>query len=181
MKMYIANCTLQDHDFIYRLPESRGNRTQRVLAGQQIQISGDNLSQADVDAIVKQHHIYGLTRVSEIDRKKKFVGLAYDIDQKIALNRIRYALDHNQDVLKERGKQQRLEAAVASHDAIQGNNPALKSLDVSIEEQETKSNPDPTLSETITVAKDAPEGDSGVTSGREAQRARNDKSGKRGR
>jgi len=145
MKMYIANCTPQVQDFHYRLPENAKLLKQTIPLGQQIQIPGD-LTQFDIDAIIEQHSRYGMVRVGEIDRTKAFIGVCYDIDRKVDMDRVRNAIEHNYEVLEERGKIIRQEAAVAVNNSIEEQTGGgLNALEARIEEV----GKDATMDETI--------------------------------
>ena len=159
MKMYVANCTQQVQNFIYRLPETAGTRQQEIGIGSQIQISGD-LNQKQIDAIVAQHSIYGMIRADEVDRTRAFVGICYAVDRKVDVDSIRRAAIHNQDVLQERGKQLRAEAAIAAHNKINEEDPGnpLKQLDVQITE-EAKDGKEPEVNEGVTVVPNGTERD----------------------
>lgn len=153
--MYVANCTRQIQDFMYRLPEQTKVMKQIIDIGGQIRIPGD-LSTPDVEAIVEQHAIYGMVRVDEIDRTKPFVGVCYSLDKPVSVDKIRIALQHNQDVLVERGRKIREETAVSINNAMEDQTNALESLEVSIEEIE-KDGKDTQVNEKIRVDKTAPE------------------------
>lgn len=158
MKMYVANCTNQVQQFVYRVPEIPAPRTQTIGIGRQVLLSGD-LSQRDIDAIIAQHAKYGFKSVSEVeqrqvDRERSFVGLVYS-DKPISVEKVRRALLQNQDVLVARGKENRTAAAVAASDAInqQNNSPlALKALDLSVEEVKDRNNPGAAFAEGVRVS-----------------------------
>lgn len=169
--MYVANCTNQAQDFIYRLPEVPAPRVQRIEIGRQILISGD-LSQKDVEAVVSHHARYGLIKVSEIDRTRPFVGLCWD-EKPISVERVKRLWLHNQGVLTQRGKDQRQAAAVAANNAVEEQTPgALKSLELMVEEVPTEKTPDPEFAEGIRVTSD-PEETGGKGSARGRGKSRN--------
>jgi hypothetical protein len=149
--MYIANCTQQVQDFIYRLPETPGPRSQRIDIGSQVQISGD-LSTPDIDAIVRQHATYGLVSVDEVDRTKPFVGLCYSVDKPVPVAKIKSAIAHNYDVMVERGKELRKEAAVATESSLVERGAGPAALEMSVVE-ETKDGSDPTFNEGLRVTR----------------------------
>ena len=113
MKLYIANGTTQDHDFVYRLQGGPGARVQRIPVGQQIALAGD-LDPNQIDQIISQHSKYGLVPAEKIDQTRPFAGLCYAVDKPVAATKIETLIRHNKDVLVERGKQIRQELAVAS-------------------------------------------------------------------
>lgn len=143
MKLYIANVTAQVQDFIYRVPETTSNRSQRIDIYSQQMLSGD-LSASEIAAIVKQHAVYGLIPVDEIDRTKPFIGLCYSVDKPVAIEKIRRAIVHNKGVLEERGRDLRKEAAVVVNNHIEqqfedprsgGAAAALRAVELSVQEE----------------------------------------------
>ena len=116
MKLYVANCTQQVQDFVYRTVEMPSARTQRIEIGGQVRLSGD-FSTPQVDSIIDQHRKYGLVRVDEIDRTKPFIGVCVSIDKPVDVEKIKVALQHNVAVLEERGREIREHAAVAVNNA----------------------------------------------------------------
>lgn len=161
-KLYVANCTQQNQDFVYRVPDAVNSvRRQPIPIGGQILISGD-LDEAAVNYIVSQHARYGLVRVDEIDRTKPFIGMCYDVDRPIPAKRIMIALEHNQDVLVGLGKKIREESAVALNNLVENNlqNSGLPgnvtNVEISAVEQETARNPSPSFAEGVRVRRDAP-------------------------
>jgi hypothetical protein len=117
-KLYIANATKQNFDFIFWVSEVPQPRRQKIPAGGQIMVYQDNMTLEQINSIVKQHERYGLTRVSEIDRRKPFVGLCYDIDRPVKIEKILYADEHNAGVLQDVSMEARKLSAGALHDAI---------------------------------------------------------------
>lgn len=163
MKLFIANLTKQHQGFTYRVLESEGVRTQHIPVGQQIQISGD-LSQPDIDYIIRQHERYGLVRADEIDRKKPFVGLCYSVDKPVREAVIHRGVEHNTDILVDRGREIRQETAIATNNRIEHDlgenqdvNASLRKLDVSVVEEEPTGGyrgEDKPFSEGVTVTRD---------------------------
>lgn len=137
MKMYIFNCTQQVHNFSYRLPEGgRSPRMQQIQIGGYIQISGE-LSQPDIDAVADHHRKYGLVPMDEVDRTKAFVGLFFSVDKKPKWDKIRGTIAHNMEVLEERGRNLRMEAAVAVTNHLEANSPpgSVGALEMSVTEE----------------------------------------------
>ena len=163
MKLYIANCTQQAQDFVYRTPEMPSARTQRIEIGSQTQISGD-LSTPQIDAIIEQHRKYGLVRVEEIDRTKPFIGIRASIDKPVPIDKIREAVHHNNEVLQERGRQIRQEAAVVVNNSWEeqtGNQ--LSKLEMSFVEEDKPGRP-AEISDGVRVTRiDQPFGDAPPT------------------
>jgi len=151
MKLYIANTTKQDHDFVYRVPEIDRMFHQPVPSGQQVLVYKE-MSTSDVDAIIKQHAQYGLTRVDEIDRRKPFIGMCYSIDKQIPVSKIMYAAEHNDDVLAEQGLEGRKEAAAALSDKLnRESGGSLVDLEVQVIEDKKKGDTTKRFDSTIQV------------------------------
>jgi hypothetical protein len=140
MQLYISNCTKQVQDFIYRVPEDKAGhyRRQIIPIGGQTRIYRDDTFEV-LKGIVDQHACYGLVAVENIDTTQEFIGLAYSFGRAIPSEAIEIAIDHNQDVLNERGIEIRKEALGAAHNAMevqaysQGNE--LHGLETEVREQ----------------------------------------------
>lgn len=157
MKLYVANCTNQVQDFIYRLPETASSRQQQIAIGGQVRISGD-LGQKDIDAIVEQHSKYGLVDVGSIDRERQFMGMCYSVDKPVDLKYVERAFEFNLRRLEDMGRKFRQEAAVAVSNAVEEQGSGLTALEMSVIEEETKKNPNPTISEGTRVTRHEPPG-----------------------
>lgn len=83
MKLYIANCSRQAHNFNYKLPEKSQSFGVVIRAGSQHVI--DNQSDI-IHHIIKQHERYGLQRCDKVD--KAFSGICYAIDKPVTVGRI---------------------------------------------------------------------------------------------
>jgi hypothetical protein len=121
--LYVANCTRQPHDFLYRVPGEdlallRRVQIQRLEPGQQQRIHSE-CALPILEAIVAQHRKYGLIPVAEVPNARDYVGLCYSFDRPVDFERLQYAVDHNEGVLQERGVQQREEAAIAVDQVIE--------------------------------------------------------------
>lgn len=152
-KLFVANCSKQRHEFIYRAPEQKNYITQVIDIGQQIMVWKD-APRDDLALIVEQHEHYGLISVADIDRSKFFVGMCYQFDKPIDVNKIMYTVENNDAVIAERALEGRKEVAtVISHSLNQvaqdaGN--SLGNVDVEIKEVPLPGK-EPAFSETITV------------------------------
>ena len=162
MRLYIANATKQNFDFMYRMPEVSGIRVQTIPIGGQIQITGE-LSTLQVDSIIAQHAKYGMVSVDEIDRSRNFTGLCYSIDKQIPVAKIMTAVRLNTAVLQNRGKQMRQEAAVAENNRIErtlieNDIPGvLNKLEVSVVEEKDRADGEPMVAEGVRVTRNEPE------------------------
>jgi hypothetical protein len=173
MKLFIANCTRQVLDFMYRLPEHPTPIHQKIEMGQQIAVPRD-LSMPDIEYVVNQHRIYGMVDVKDVDHTKAFIGTCYSVDKPVSINKIQLALSHNTDVLAERGREQRKEAAVAISNQLDEatGGKSLTETDVSIVEEKGANGADPSFGEGVVVRKDVSEHDNGsaVKSSRQRRR-----------
>lgn len=164
--LFVANGTYQTVVFHYRLPESTNLRTVQVARGKQVGIR--DLSQADVDAVLKQNEKYGWARADTLDRMKTFVGVCYATDKPVPSKRIIYAMEHNSEVLKRRGQDNRQLAAIALtaniKKAVEDSQLGiLREAEVMIVEEDQRGQSDHSLiSESMTVADDVTRDKHGV-------------------
>jgi hypothetical protein len=134
VKVYIGNCTQQVQDFCYRVLGTTKIRNQLIPIGGQQRLSGE-FTETEAEEVIRQHTPYGMIRVSEIDRTKAFFGMCWD-DKPIPVSRLRYAVEHNMQVLTQSGEQYRKEAAVAATVGTEQGLPpnALKALEMTVDE-----------------------------------------------
>jgi hypothetical protein len=151
MKLYIANCSKQVHNFLYRVPEATGLRAQPIKEGGQIQISGELQPEA-IDYVVNQHVRYGLIPVDDIDRAKPFIGLCYSIDRPIPATKIQKLMIHNQGILEERAEDNLKATALANNKLLENriemtarearhSIPPIGDLEISITEESKSGSP----------------------------------------
>lgn len=114
MELYIANCSKQEFDFTYMLPENPRPFLHRIRAGSQVKIHGTN---AEIDCIIKQHAIYGLMNADEV--KKGFGGLAYRVGKPISIEGIEQGMSQADMEAIERALEARKVQAAASDMIIQ--------------------------------------------------------------
>jgi hypothetical protein len=147
MRLYVANCTQQIQQFMYRVPETDGAmaggmRVQPIEIGQQIAVTGD-LNKIQVDSIINQHKKYGLIPVEEVDRNRAFAGLCYSIDKPVPVNKLLYVMQVNRTVLDLRGKKTRLEAAIAVNQQVENTmDDQLKKLEFEVKEEKSGTGPE---------------------------------------
>ncbi len=118
MKMFVANSTKQTVDFLYRVPEAAGLRSQSIPIGGQVQISGD-LTREAIDYIINQHAKYGMVEAAEVSRVRDFSGLCYSIDKPVQPVKIEDLIRHNTGKLVEMGKKIRQEAAISANNSLE--------------------------------------------------------------
>lgn len=155
MQLIVANTTKQHVHFNYRLPENQRLFEVKVPIGGQERVHKADATSAEIDAIERQLRDFGAVRMDEVDRAKDFIGIAYSIDKAVKAEVIERAVAHNDDVLAERGYEQRKNSAVAissmlTDDDQTSGRPTSKFREVSIVE-EVKSG-DTGLDETFRMA-----------------------------
>ena len=155
-KLYVANCTKQRHEFMYRAPEQKQPILQVIDIGSQIMVWKD-APKDDLIGIVDQHEHYGLIPVANIDRSKHFVGMCYSFDKPIDVNKIMYTVENNDAVLEERALEARKEAAqVISHSLgqiAQDTGNGLNAVEVEVQEM-ARPGHEAKVHETITVQRE---------------------------
>jgi hypothetical protein len=107
--LFIANCSKQEHNFTYALPENMRPFYQSIRAGGQIKIEG---SLQDVNSIIDQHKVYGLQNAKEIGRN--FGGICYQIDQVIDVESIHHGFSQTEKEQIDRALEAQKITAVAS-------------------------------------------------------------------
>jgi hypothetical protein len=118
MKMYVANATRQTVNFMYRLPGQNGLKSHFIPVGKQMLLPFD-LNSEEVDYIVRYNQRYGFVDTKDIDRTKPYTGLIYSLDKPVPTTRLGYMMDHNLEVLTDRGKRNRELAAVAANQTLE--------------------------------------------------------------
>jgi hypothetical protein len=157
MRLYVANATKQNVDFLYRVPERQSWLQQRIPIGGQVQVTGE-LSRDVIDYIIQQHVKYGIVSADEVDRTREFTGLCYSVDKPVQMAKIEKLIRHNTDELVKLGKQIRQESAVASSVSLEGEidqsgrNEVLRNFEASIvEENHDDRDEGPAIAEGIRV------------------------------
>jgi hypothetical protein len=153
--IFVANCSTQRWDIQYTLPGIAKTRKQKLEVGGQIRLSGE-LNIAQVEAFVKQYERYGMRHVDEIKNAKTFVGLCYQLDKPIDMERfVRHALEINQNVLELRGEQQRIEAGIATAAQIeQTSDSTLRNLEITITEDDHADGTPPKFATGVKITQD---------------------------
>lgn len=113
MKLYIANCSKQEHFFTYMLPENLRPFSHAIRAGSQIEIPGDN---DVIDSIIKQHSIYGLQKANDVH--KGFGGLCYQINKPISVEAIKNGFSQTEQEQIDRALEARKITAAAADQII---------------------------------------------------------------
>ena len=154
MKLYIANCSKQEHLFTYMLPENPRPFSHSIRAGSQIEIPGDK---DVVDAIVKQHSLYGLQKANDV--RKGFGGLCYQLDKPISVEAIKNGFTQTEQEQIDRALEARKITAAAA-DQIMSNKAQemgikqTSGLEVEVlEEKKNAADNEPKFEQTIEVVR----------------------------
>lgn len=141
MKLYIANCSQQIQDFVYRIPGSKVMK-QEIPIGSQVRLAPD-FTQEQLDIVISQHGRYGMISATEAGKRKEYAGLCYSVDKPVSIDRQQNAIETNVVVLTSKGEELRKAAAIQVSNQMQSETPGLKSLEMSIvEERKDGSKPD---------------------------------------
>lgn len=169
MKIYIANCTQQTQNFVYRVLGQPGVRQQMIDVGRQIKLSGD-MAMEEIEYIVGQHTRYGMMRDTDVSGKRRgFNGLVYAIDRPVSVDNMTLIVEFNREALIEQGQKLRKEAAVAVTQAIEGETNTLSALELSVVEEERPGHT-PTMAEGLRVTREEGHGEVTQSGGRNRRR-----------
>lgn len=155
MKLYVANCSKQEFLFTYMLPENPRPFSHSIRAGGQIEIPGN---QDAIDAIIKQHEIYGMMLADKV--KKGFGNLAYRIDKPISVDAIENGFTQSDQEMIDRAQLARNVTAAAADQMIanKAQEMGLKQksgLEVEvIEEKKNAADHEPKFEQTIEVVRE---------------------------
>lgn len=115
MKLHIANCSRQTHNFTYKLPERTQQYGQPVRAGEQIVIENN----ADVIRhIIDQHAPYGFLAADKLN--KTFSGICYSIDKEVDFSRFKDGADQKTENLENLSKDILAAGALAMDQTVDG-------------------------------------------------------------
>lgn len=133
-KLYVANTTMQVQSLVYRVPGARGERTQVIPAGEQVQISGD-LGSDEIASIVEQQAPYGMFAAAAVGQARSHVSMLYAVGAPVKTAQMKQALERNLFLMGERGKDLRAAAGVATSQLMQAVKPdKFNGAEVTIEE-----------------------------------------------
>lgn len=118
MKLFVANCSIQDHDFAYRQLETGKLCTQRIHAGSQSMIYKD-APMNELELIIQQHLIYGMIPAQQAKNAKGFVGLCYSIDKPVDVEAIMHARESNDNAAVDRAVEVHQTSVASATDAMQ--------------------------------------------------------------
>lgn len=152
MKLYIANCSKNEHMFTYMLPEVTRPFSHHIRAGGQIEIPGPSEA---IDAIIKQHEIYGLQLADKVGRG--FGGLCYRVDKPISVEAIQNGFTQTEQEMIDRSLEAR-KITAAAQDQIFSKTAQEMGLQVKsgiefevVEEKKNQADNEPKFQQTIEV------------------------------
>lgn len=123
MRLYIANPTKQHLIFNYRKPETRNTLSVQIAAGSQSQIEDDRLTKAQIDEIIAQNERYGLVPISQVGKSTRggteVPSMVFSIDKPIVVSKIFEALEAQDDMLRRRGDETRVNTAAGLQRALE--------------------------------------------------------------
>lgn len=175
MDLFIANCTNQVRVFHFRIPEMPSPWQVTIPIGGQVKLpappGGFNPPQAEY--VMKQLRKAGGAPLHE--RSNQRISLLWS-EKPIPVTPLYLAVEENQSRLKVDGEQLRKEAAVAVDSQVQALGDVHhfqppEAIEMTVVEEESKSNPSPQFGEALRVSKTEQPGASPAPSGRRGKRA----------
>ena len=152
MKLYIANCSKNEHLFTYCLPEVLRPFSHHIRAGGQIEIPGEP---AAIDAIIKEHELYGMQPFDKVH--KGFGGLCYRLDKPISVEAIRSGFTQTEQEMIDKSLEAR-KITAAAQDQIFASKAQEMGVKVNsgiefevTEEKKNQGDNDPKFEQTISV------------------------------
>jgi hypothetical protein len=120
VKLYIANCTQQNHIVQTRVPEKGGPLIMEIPQGSQIMYGGADLNPLQVEAIIKQLQMYGLAVAEDVITSKMSgkVLLIARRDAPVTRDLILKVYQHNHGILQKEGIETRQRAAIAMNNSM---------------------------------------------------------------
>ena len=141
--------------FTYMLPENPRPFSHAIRAGGQIEIGGD---QDAIDAIIKQHSIYGMMEATKV--KKGFGSLTYRVDKPISVDAIENGFTQSDQEMIDRAQMARNVTAAAADQILQNKAQEMglkqkSGLEVEvIEEKKNAADYEPKFEQTIEVVRE---------------------------
>lgn len=133
MRLYIANCSQQDHILNYRVPEISSPLTRPIPIGTQVNL-GD-MTDPQNEAVIAQLRKYGLLSAGELSRANGVVPLVFSTGSPVKSEVMARVMAHNSGVLNMRGVEIRKEAAIAAAGRVAEISPSLKAFESSVVEE----------------------------------------------
>ena len=158
--MFVANASIQIHEFIYRIPEQKKERRITIQPMSQQRLP-DDMGPDDIAAVVSQHEIYGFISVQDVKNgstRKKTTRLCYNVGASVPAHVIEAVFRQNINVMDEDGRKQRELSAIRSNTAVvnaleeqkrQGLEADVKNFEITVQEEEPRGGYDRPDSEVI--------------------------------
>lgn len=118
MRLFIANPTTQNHDFLYPVVPGKPARKLEIPAGGQAMIPLD-LRQEDIEAIVRQHMPFGLFPVETLDGLREKAWLIASIDKPVSAAVIGKTIERNKTFDGRQSEDQRVAALASAANGLQ--------------------------------------------------------------
>lgn len=132
MRVYIANCTLQDHIVSCQPPEYKKTLSVSIPAGQQ-RYYGD-FNEPQISAIAEKLAVYNMLPVDDAMKMKRVAPCVFKVGGMIPSATILKIIEHNRGLMREEGRLRRQKAAIDIGKSIDDQAPTL-ALEMSIEEE----------------------------------------------
>src|ERR1700740_3496240 len=134
--LYIANCSKQNFEFQFRNQKEPGSKVVSVTipVGNQSKVVS-NADSSKIDWIIKQHEIYGLKPVNEVDHRSGFNGICYQIDNPVDIDKILRGFDYLDKTMDDLAAEKRQIASAAIANKLAEGNRNFKGLELEIVEK----------------------------------------------
>jgi len=148
MIIYVANASLQNHMFFYRIKGQNKMIQLDIRSMSQTRLPND-FSDDDFKSLIEQKQEYGFynaEHIGSLSLTKPVSGLCYSIGKPVSAFKIDALFRANHAVINDQGRQLRQEAAIASNNSLERTMTEkaqetqipidVKNLDIVIEEKE---------------------------------------------
>jgi hypothetical protein len=132
MKLYVANCSRQNHIVNFQPPERATYISLPIAAGAQA-LLGD-YGTAAIDAITAHLASFGARPINDALKDEGVVALAWSTERPASADAVFKIAMRNQNVLRERGVELRRRAAVAANNAVD-NVGGVREFEMTIQEE----------------------------------------------
>jgi hypothetical protein len=106
MELLVANGTYQNYDFCYRVPEIGKFLNHLIPAGQQVVLAPGDMTDGQINAVVRQLERIGAVQASEASRLKSPRSLVYSTRKPVTENQINAAREADEKVRQEQANRQ---------------------------------------------------------------------------
>lgn len=126
MQLYAANCTPQEFELNYRVPESDRSLKTRLPSGMNQRVGDGSYNAFQVQGIIDQGKSYGMYDVKDMERipDGMLITVLFSRDEPVKPEIIRDVMSRNRRDLTVVGAERRKELAVAAAHVMNQNDPA---------------------------------------------------------